>query len=239
MANGFTNWLQNPMTQFAGMLMAGADPNRQALGGLGGAIMGMGQNLQEQSRYEAQRAQEQQMQDLQTRLTQAKIASLQAGPDWQQKYQWALNNPEQAQQLSQWGLIGGKAPQSYTFMQGQGAPAPGTEQMYEMMGREVEDRIGAYREEAKTARSFQDSLNRFSMSLEQFGDTGKQEPLIKSLREMGQMIGVPVDESKLADAQAVDQAAKMMVAEQLRQNKGPQTDFDARFASEYMNAWQF
>ncbi len=70
----FQDFIQNPYTQFGAMLMAGADPNRQGLGGLGGALMGMGQQYRQQALLEQEQARNQQMADLQTRMLTARIA---------------------------------------------------------------------------------------------------------------------------------------------------------------------
>ncbi len=117
---------------------------------------------------------------------------------------------------------------------GQPAPSPGTKEMYKQAGEAINTRIGEYQERARLAAKSQAALNRFQMGLDQLGKTGKHQQLAKALRELGQVAGLPIDEKKLADAQSVDMAAKQMVADQLRLNKGPQTDFDAQFTGEYL-----
>ena len=57
---------------------------------------------------------------------------------------------------------------------------------------------------------------------------------MQSLRELGARVGMPIDESKLGDGQYLQALKNRMVAEELRRNKGPQTDFDAKFAGTYI-----
>ena len=108
------------------------------------------------------------------------------------------------------------------------------EKMAEFAGKGIEARIGGFRESAKAANDLQSSLNRFQMAMEQAKGTGSDEKMKLVLRQYGKMFGFPIDETKLANAQQIEMAGKTMVAEQLRMNTGPQTDFDARFTSEYM-----
>lgn len=108
------------------------------------------------------------------------------------------------------------------------------EKLYETMGKGVEGRIGEYRASAKGATDLLSQVNRFSMAMERLGKTGQAEERKKQIRAYASSWGFPIDEAQLASAQGVDQAAKTMIAEQLRLNKGPQTDFDAEFTGEFM-----
>ena len=54
------------------------------------------------------------------------------------------------------------------------------------------------------------------------------------LRAFAGSIGFPIDKIQLGREQSVTAAARQMVADQLRMNKGPQTDFDAKFAETYL-----
>ena len=110
----------------------------------------------------------------------------------------------------------------------------GSDKYWETVGKALPTRISGYTDRAKAARDLQNSLLRFRGAMERIGDTGPWEARAKQLREFAGSWGYPINESELSSATAVDQAAKMMVAEQLRMNKGPQTDFDAQFASEYL-----
>jgi hypothetical protein len=65
-------------------------------------------------------------------------------------------------------------------------------------------------------------------------ETGGTAETKAMLRGFASRLGLPYDEAKLADAQAVQAFSRQIVAEELRQNKGPQTDFDARFAETYL-----
>lgn len=105
---------------------------------------------------------------------------------------------------------------------------------YDAIGKNLETRTEAYRTRGNTSRDLMNSLLRFERAMAAHGETGPLDARVKTLREFAGSFGYPIDEKALSTAQGVDQAAKLMVADQLRMNKGPQTDFDARFASEYM-----
>ena len=107
-------------------------------------------------------------------------------------------------------------------------------EMAKFAGKGIESRVQGYRESAKSANELQSSLNRFQMAMEQAKGTGSDEKMKMVLRQYGQQFGFPIDETKLQNAQQIDMASKSMVADQLRMNTGPQTDFDARFTGEYM-----
>lgn len=65
-------------------------------------------------------------------------------------------------------------------------------------------------------------------------ETGPFEERVAGLRAFAGSIGFPVDKIQLGKDQSVTAAARQMVADQLRMNKGPQTDFDAKFAETYL-----
>ena len=65
-------------------------------------------------------------------------------------------------------------------------------------------------------------------------ETGPFEERVAGLRAFAGSIGFPVDKIQLGREQSVTAAARQMVADQLRMNKGPQTDFDAKFAETYL-----
>ena len=65
-------------------------------------------------------------------------------------------------------------------------------------------------------------------------ETGPFEERVAGLRAFAASIGFPVDKIQLGREQSVTAAARQMVADQLRMNKGPQTDFDAKFAETYL-----
>ena len=106
--------------------------------------------------------------------------------------------------------------------------------MYENLGKNVNSRIEAYKVAGKGATDLQSQLNRFNMAMERAGGTGRWQDTKKVLMQYGASLGFDIDEASLASKESVDMAAKSMIAEQLRMNLGPQTDFDAQFTAEYM-----
>jgi hypothetical protein len=65
-------------------------------------------------------------------------------------------------------------------------------------------------------------------------ETGGFAETKKSLLGLADRLGVQVDTEELGRLQAVDAIASQLVAAELRQNKGPQTDFDARFTQTFL-----
>lgn len=55
-----------------------------------------------------------------------------------------------------------------------------------------------------------------------------------AVRRFAASLGVPVDEEKLGNAETLQGYTNFLVADELRQNKGPQTDFDNKFAQTYL-----
>jgi hypothetical protein len=78
-----------------------------------------------------------------------------------------------------------------------------------------------------------DNLNRFSAAAAGM-PTGQGQVWKKDLMTLAQGFGFDVNEAELAQAQSVDAAAALMVAQELRKNKGPQTDFDAEFTKSFV-----
>jgi hypothetical protein len=65
-------------------------------------------------------------------------------------------------------------------------------------------------------------------------ETGGFAETKKSLLGLADRLGVQIDTEELGRLQAVDAIASQLVAAELRQNKGPQTDFDARFTQTFL-----
>lgn len=86
---------------------------------------------------------------------------------------------------------------------------------------------------AVASRGMINDLQNFARAV---GDlpTGPGAKTISDLRQIGARFGLPVNEELLSQTQTVEAAAGAMVAQQLRMNKGPQTDFDARFQATIM-----
>ena len=65
-------------------------------------------------------------------------------------------------------------------------------------------------------------------------DTGGSAQTKQSVMQFADRLGIPVDESQLADYQSIQALSSRLVAEELRLNKGPQTDFDAEFTGRFL-----
>jgi type II secretory pathway pseudopilin PulG len=116
---------------------------------------------------------------------------------------------------------------------GPNVEAIAAEEMAKVQGKSLDSRVTGYVDSARKANDLQSQMNRFSAAMSR-ARSGGDEQLKKTLREWGNTFGYPIDEEALANAQSLDAAAKSMVAEQLRMNAGPQTDFDTRFAQDYL-----
>jgi hypothetical protein len=81
---------------------------------------------------------------------------------------------------------------------------------------------------------------RQSFYLDQVGDllkggmaTGPKAAFVADLRQRAAAIGFPIDDSELSNTQRLEGLTARLVSEELRLNKGPQTDFDAMYAASY------
>lgn len=101
-------------------------------------------------------------------------------------------------------------------------------------GKELPERVSAFMKAGAGSRSLLNNLSNFSSQLESMKDTGKYEENLLQLRQFARGLGIPVDKVKLAQGESLQAAGASMVADQLRMNKGPQTDFDAKFTATYM-----
>mgnify|MGYP003645236765 FL=1 len=86
---------------------------------------------------------------------------------------------------------------------------------------------------AVNSRSLLNQVSNIASNLQGL-ETGPFEERVAGLRAFAGSIGFPVDKIQLGREQSVTAAARQMVADQLRMNKGPQTDFDAKFAETYL-----
>ena len=96
----------------------------------------------------------------------------------------------------------------------------------------VEGQLGGYVERGTAARRQNSQLKFFKSALSGV-QTGAFEDTKATVRNFAARLGVPVDESQLASAETIRALTAQLVAEELRQNKGPQTDFDTRYAETY------
>lgn len=94
----------------------------------------------------------------------------------------------------------------------------------------------AFTDWAANATASRGMINQLQNFTRAVGDmmTGPGTKTMARLSELGAQFGLPVDMDRLSQIQSVEAAAGAMVAEQLRLNKGPQTDFDARFQATIM-----
>jgi hypothetical protein len=102
------------------------------------------------------------------------------------------------------------------------------------LAKQIPEQISAYAESGKLGRSQNTQLGQLKMMFDRGVPTGRFEDTKNRVRSFAQSLGMPVDESAIADAQTLQAFTSTLVAEELRQNKGPQTDFDARYAQSYM-----
>lgn len=129
-------------------------------------------------------------------------------------------NPEMFKQLAASGAFGGDV----DFGQGK---------MYDEMAKQNIKTRDILVQGGTNARLLMNDLMRFQMQAEGL-ETGPLQERLQSLREFGASIGIPVDDVRLSQGQSLNAAAFELVAKQLRQNKGPQTDFDAEFTSRFV-----
>jgi hypothetical protein len=116
--------------------------------------------------------------------------------------------------------VGGSAP---TFNFGAG----------EATVKAVEGQLGGYVDRGTAARRQNSQLMFINQALSGV-QTGAFEDTKATVRSFAARLGVPVDESQLASAETIRALTAQLVAEELRQNKGPQTDFDQKYAESYM-----
>lgn len=138
----------------------------------------------------------------------------------QQKMALFKSDPVLARNMAEAGLFGAEPTKGKEWDKGQVAF--------------VQDAANEYRAAGMGAVNLQNQLNRFAMQIAQMPEgTGPSQETLAMLTEMAAKVGMPVDTSKVTDAQSLAAASGMLVAEQLRLNKGPQTDFDARFTGTF------
>jgi hypothetical protein len=107
--------------------------------------------------------------------------------------------------------------------------------LFERYYKYVADNRDAFIEAGKAANTRLGAYGRMNRALD-FTATGKEESNRQAIRTMLDGLGLSglIDEKAYANAAAFNAAANQLVAEELRANKGPQTDFDAQFAQTYI-----
>ena len=109
----------------------------------------------------------------------------------------------------------------------------GQGKLFDQMATNVINRRDALVQGGADANALAQQLTRFQMQAEGL-ETGPLENRMQALREFGASIGIPVDENALASGQSLKAASLNLVANELRKNKGPQTDFDAEFTASFV-----
>ncbi len=112
----------------------------------------------------------------------------------------------------------------------------GNEKYYDAIGKDIATMQATHRERGELARSSLNALNELNTAISSFGETGPDAETKQRLRTLAAKLGMEslIDVNKLSDGQYVEAIKNRMVAEELRRNKGPQTDFDAKFAGTYI-----
>jgi len=149
-------------------------------------------------------------------------------PTQLQQYLTMLQTPEGREQLKQLKEIGAIGSSTNINVDTKGAGKYNEKFAASLVGQQDE-----IRDRGQVSAKLLDDLNRFSAAVGNLA-TGKGEEWKKDLSAIAQGLGFNVNEAELARAQSVDAAAAQMVAQELRKNKGPQTDFDAEFTKSFV-----
>lgn len=99
--------------------------------------------------------------------------------------------------------------------------------------KSLDARFQGYFDAANAAVGMNTTLD-FINQIAQGTATGPLEQRATAVRRFAASIGVPVDEEKLGSAETLQGYTNFLVADELRKNKGPQTDFDNQFAQTYL-----
>ena len=112
----------------------------------------------------------------------------------------------------------------------------GNDKYYDALKTDIANMQQTWRERGTQARSSLNALNELNTAILNFGETGPTEDVKQDIRVMASKLGMGslIDEQKMSDGQYIQAIKNRLVAEELRQNKGPQTDFDAEFAGTYI-----
>jgi hypothetical protein len=100
-------------------------------------------------------------------------------------------------------------------------------------GQQLIKRTEAYQQAGKNSNVLLQGVRNLQATLEGI-DQGPLEEREYQLRKFAASIGFPVDRVKLTQGQKATAIGGAMVIEQLRMNKGPQTDFDAQFQAKVL-----
>ena len=133
--------------------------------------------------------------------------------------------PEEVEMYKKLGILGGGTTINM-----------GNDKYYDAIGKDIATMQSTHRERGELARNSLNALNELNTALSSYGETGPTQQTKQQLRMMASKLGMGsfIDETKMSDGQYVEAIKNRMVAEELRRNKGPQTDFDAKFAGTYI-----
>jgi len=103
----------------------------------------------------------------------------------------------------------------------------------EAYAKEIPERFNLIVDRGTSARRQLSDMSVLSNLLEGT-DTGGSAQTKQSVMQFADRLGIPVNESQLANYQSIQALSSRLVAEELRLNKGPQTDFDAEFTGRFL-----
>jgi hypothetical protein len=130
------------------------------------------------------------------------------------------NNPEMLKALAQMGVFGGDVDM------GQG-------DYLKALAGSFNKKLEGYDERAGNARNLLNGLQEVTRLLD-VTDTGKFQETKLAWAETLSRFGFDVDTANIGNMQALRAATNQLVAQELRKNKGPQTDFDAEFTGRFL-----
>jgi len=133
----------------------------------------------------------------------------------EQKLALFKKDPKTAQEMAAAGLFG--------------AEPTGMKVATETGLRRASKAIETYQEAGKNSAAVFSAMQNLDSALSKFDQTGPWENRKAQFREFFAGLGFSVDEDRLADEQTARAATREYVLNELRKNKGPQTNFDATY----------
>jgi hypothetical protein len=131
------------------------------------------------------------------------------------------SNPELAAKMGQLGLFGGNVDM-------------GTGKWWDKLAEYTTKQIEEYNSAGGAAVNLGNELDNISRVLAAIGETGPTEQTAGQLQQFFKGYGIDLGLADLGNVQALEAATRRLVAQELRLNKGPQTDFDAKYAESYI-----
>jgi len=133
--------------------------------------------------------------------------------------------PEEVEMYKELGILGGGTTINM-----------GDKDYHKNLNKNVAESQKLWTERGANARSTLNTLAELDRAISNFGETGPDQETKQTLRTIASKLNMTalIDEDRMSDAQYIEAIKNRLVAEQLRMNKGPQTDFDAKFAGTYI-----